>query len=282
MKGTADMKTVFAKCCFCFTAAFVLLACGCKSRNEQGCGPKCYQQDRKVTDKQYDFQKTDAGFGFLKTFYGDNPGDVVDLTRFAARSFLSKQCSRISPVENGETTVPLPAPDSKLCPSLPPRGPLPSGTPFPGIGLIGRLELKVTSPDKTEKDYLWATAFKVGQQTKNGTTYDLIATTCHVLQPVIELDSTGRWILKPPPGETLWVDLGERTEYPGSLRGSQYQVTELIAHGKQEGFDVAFLKVEHFSDYSLRFPPQVKSSSTSTLAPAAPLTVIGYVDFSTL
>lgn len=284
------MKTAFVKFCLCFTAVSVFLASGCKSRNEQGCGPQCYTQNQKATEKGYGFNATQKDYGiqnvdelFLKTFYTDKQIKVVNVNKFAAPSFLSKKCSSISPVEDGKTTVPLPATDLTLCKSSPPRDAVRAGTSFPGIGLIGRLELKVTPLDKPTKDYpkdyLWATAFKVGQQTKDGKTYDLIATACHVLQPVIQLDSaTNKWILYPPPGESLWFDLGERTEYPGYSRASQYPVTELVAYGKKEGLDIAFLRVEHFSDDTLKFPPQ-KTANAVKLAPAAPLTLIGYVDF---
>lgn len=276
-RGAADMKTIFVKFCICFATASVFLVFGCKNRNEQDCGPKCYLHSNKEAEKGYAFQRN--GAGFLPTFYGDDLSKVVDVRSFAAPSFLSKKCSRISPVENGKTTVPLPAPDTTLCRSFPPGKPVPVGTSFPGIELIGRLELKVSPLDKPAKDYpkdyLWATAFKVGQQTTDGTTYDLIATACHVLQPVIT-NETGDWKLKPPPGETLWFDRGERTDYPGSSRAPQYPVTELVAYGKKEGLDVAFLKVAHFSEGSLKFPPQ--RTANSRLATPAPLTVIGYVD----
>jgi hypothetical protein len=264
------MKTIFVKLCLVFMAAAVLLVGGCKGGDKHDCAPKCNPQPyAQAQDKAY-APEIHIDSEFLQKFYPKN--FLIDQLSFAGRSYLSKGCTRISPVENGKTTVLLPPADNQMCPVDDPksRNSLPGGTSVPGIEFIGRLELK---DDKTQKEFLWATAFKVGQQTtESGETYDLIATTCHALQPIIKQDS-GRWILKPPTDETLWLDLGERTDYPGE----QYQVTELVAYGQQQGLDVALLKVKHFTDGSLQFLPS--NVDALRLGRRLPLTVVGYVDF---
>jgi Trypsin-like peptidase domain len=269
------MKRSMTRFCFWLTAGCVLLLGGCKAGNQRKFTP---QQNEETREKAFAIKIGILDTDFIEKFY---PADskLANLS-FAGRSYLGKNCTRITPVEGGKTTVALPAADNKVCPIGNPTAPpaprkrVPVGTSFPGIGLIGRLELEVTSSD-TQKDYLWATAFKVGEHKFDNGTFDLIATTCHALQPIIIQEKPGDpWRLNLQPDQKLKLDLGERTDY----LGSKYEVTKLVAYGQKEGLDVALLAVEHFSNDKLLFVTP-KQMGSIKLDDASPVTVIGYVDF---
>lgn len=171
----------------------------------------------------------------------------------------------------------LPA-DNRLCPidSPKPRPPVPAGTRVPGAGSIGRLELEVKK-GPAKGLFFWATAFKVGEKTdkKTGETYDLVATTCHALQPLIKQPDVNQpWQYNPSANENLWLDYGERTDYPPRQK---YLVKSLVAYGQKKGLDVALLEVYHSDAKSLPF--EKPSAQMTPLIVPIPITVIGYVDF---
>jgi hypothetical protein len=175
-------------------------------------------------------------------------------------------------------TTPGPTPGPTPNPTDNSRPPLPAGTKVPGVNSIGRLELEVTSGN-AKGTYMWGTAFKVGEKKTKDGIFDLVATTCHILQPVIEIPHGGTtWQLKRIERERLVLDYGERTDYPEPDYPplTKYEVYSLVAYGQKEGLDVALLSVRHSHTDILHFVPP---NMASALSQPAPIAVVGYVDF---
>jgi Trypsin-like peptidase domain len=120
--------------------------------------------------------------------------------------------------------------------------------------LVGRLELRYQQPTQPAKydcaappcqEHLenssgkisyaqWGTAVQVAD--------DVIVTSCHELESLVE-KKDGTWKLKKmEPSEDLYVDFGERDDQYD--HGNEFKVTEILWLPEDEGVDVAALKIE--------------------------------------
>jgi hypothetical protein len=164
--------------------------------------------------------------------------------------------------------------------------------------LVGRLEIRYRQPtqpvkyncaappcqEHRENEYSktsyaqWGTAVQVAD--------DVIVTSCHELESLVERKD-GTWKLKQmEPSEDLYVDFGERDDQYN--RGNEYKVTEILWLPEDEGVDVAALKIEPkcaLLDKKLcssrPSPKQFKFGDAPTSDPQHKheVAVIGYPDF---
>ena len=211
--------------------------------------------------------------------------------------YLGNTCSQIFPIENGmiigePNRVPKAYCSGQI--NVPPALPLETGLRIPDDNMlhskapkptaeitnsVARLELHRKGGASADDYSLWSTGFVVGRKRARDpsgkeVTLELVATTCHAIEPLAQ-KASDRWKLHTMEGSELLVDFGERTEYHNP--GNENHVTEVVAYSDTKGLDVALIATQ-LDDPNKRHNIATFSYAGKTNNPI-PVQLIGYPDF---